>query len=136
MKRKVFSVALAIIICFLPLVCNAYWTDVCVTVGLFALLSLSLNVMLGQAGIFNMGHAAFFAVGAYVTAILNTVYHWPIFVTMLPAGMCAGLFALIVARPIIHLRGDYLLIVTIGIVEIVRISLINNVFGLTGGANG
>lgn len=136
MKREYFSVALALIICFLPLVCNAYWTDVCVTVGLFALLSLSLNIMLGQAGIFNMGHAAFFAVGAYVTAILNTMLQWPIFLTMLPAGLLAGLFALVVARPIIHLRGDYLLIVTIGIVEIVRIALINDVFGLTGGSNG
>ena len=48
----------------------------------------------------------------------------------------AALFALVVARPIIHLRGDYLLIVTIGMVEIVRIALINDVFGLTGGANG
>ena len=105
-------------------------------IGLYALLSLSLNVMLGQAGIFNMGHAAFFAVGAYATAILNTQCQWPIFLTMLPAGAAAGLFALAVARPIIHLRGDYLLIVTIGIVEIVRIALINDIFGLTGGANG
>ena len=136
MSRTPLYVALAVIIAGLPLVCNAYWTDVCVMIGLYALLSLSLNVMLGQAGIFNMGHAAFFAVGAYTTAILNTLCHWPIFLTMLPAGAAAGLFALAVARPIIHLRGDYLLIVTIGIVEIVRISLINDVFGLTGGANG
>lgn len=136
MKRKVLSLALAFVICLLPLVCDAYWTDVCVTVGLFTLLSLSLNVMLGQAGIFNMGHAAFFAVGAYVTAILNTLWQWPIFLTLLPAGALAGLFALVVARPIIHLRGDYLLIVTIGIVEIVRVALVNDVFGLTGGANG
>lgn len=136
MRRMPLYLALAIIICVLPLFCNAYWTDVCVMIGLYTLLSISLNVMLGQAGIFNMGHAAFFAVGAYVTAILNTMCQWPIFVTMLPAGVAAGLFALIVARPIIHLRGDYLLIVTIGIVEIVRIALINNVFGLTGGSNG
>lgn len=136
MNRRLCAIALAAVICLLPLVCNPYWTDVCVTVGLFALLSLSLNVMLGQAGIFNMGHAAFFAVGAYVTAILNTLCQWPIFLTMLPAGFCAALFAIVVARPIIHLRGDYLLIVTIGIVEIVRIALINDVFGLTGGANG
>ena len=136
MKRRIFSVVLALVICVLPLFCNAYWTDVLVTIGLFALLSLSLNVMLGQAGIFNMGHAAFFAVGAYVTAILNTSYHWPIFLTMIPAGVCAGFFAFAVALPIIHLRGDYLLIVTIGIVEIVRVALVNDVFGLTGGANG
>ncbi|WP_297048826.1 branched-chain amino acid ABC transporter permease [uncultured Desulfovibrio sp.] len=135
-RRAPLYVILAVIIAGLPLACNAYWTDVCVMIGLYALLSLSLNVMLGQAGIFNMGHAAFFAVGAYATAILNTQCQWPIFLTMLPAGAAAGLFALAVARPIIHLRGDYLLIVTIGIVEIVRIALINDIFGLTGGANG
>lgn len=136
MNRKILYFLLGIIICFLPLFLNPYWTEVCVMIGLYALLSLSLNVMLGQAGIFNMGHAAFYAIGAYTTAILNTMVHWSIFMTMLPAGLCAGFFALAVARPIIHLRGDYLLIVTIGIVEIVRIALINDVFGLTGGSNG
>lgn len=136
MSRTPFCIALGLTLCALPLVCNAYWLDVCVSIGLYALLALSLNVILGQAGIFHMGHAAFFAVGAYVTAILNTMQQWPIFWTMPLAGAAAALFALIVARPIIHLRGDYLLIVTIGIVEIVRIALINDVFGLTGGANG
>lgn len=52
------------------------------------------------------------------------------------AGVLAAIFAFVLAKPIIHLRGDYLLIVTIGIVEIVRIALTNNLFGLTGGANG
>lgn len=136
MKRLPLCATMAILIAGLPLVCNPYWTDVCVMIGLYALLSLSLNVMLGQAGIFNMGHAAFFAVGAYTTAILNTMCHWTIFQTMLPAGAAAGIFGLLVARPIIHLRGDYLLIVTIGIVEIARVALINDVFGLTGGSNG
>ena len=83
-----------------------------------------------------MGHAAFYAVGAYTTAILNTMFQWPIFWTMPLAGLAAGLVALVVARPIIHLRGDYLLIVTIGIVEIVRIALVNDIFGITGGSNG
>jgi branched-chain amino acid transport system permease protein len=83
-----------------------------------------------------MGHAAFFAIGAYTTAILNTQMGIPVLWLLPLSGMVAGLFALIVARPIIHLRGDYLLIVTIGIVEIVRIALVNNIFGITGGANG
>ncbi len=130
------AIALALAVILPPLTCNAYWLDVGVNIGLYALLALSLNVVLGQAGIFHMGHMAFYAVGAYTTAILNTVYHVPIFLTMLPAGVIAALFALAVARPIIHLRGDYLLIVTIGIVEIVRIALVNDVFGLTGGSNG
>lgn len=136
MNRKALAIILAFPICLLPIFANSYWTELGVMIGLYALLSLSLNVMLGQAGIFNMGHAAFYAVGAYVTAILNTLYQVPIFAALIPAGLIAGIFAYLVALPIIHLRGDYLLIVTIGIVEIVRIALINNVFGLTGGSNG
>ena len=120
----------------MPLGLNAYWIDVCVSVGIYALLALSLNVILGQCGLFHMGHAAFFAVGAYTTAVLNTQFQIPVLWLLLPSGAAAALFALVVARPIIHLRGDYLLIVTIGIVEIVRIALINDVGGLTGGANG
>ncbi len=115
---------------------DPYWLGVLNQVGLYALLALSLNIILGHAGMFHMGHAAFFAVGAYTTAILNTVHGWPILATLPVAGLAAGLFALLVAAPIIHLRGDYLLVVTIGIVEIVRIALVNNLFGLTGGSNG
>ena len=133
--KRYYPVLVAVLVAVLPLGMNTYWTEVAV-VGLYALLALSLNVILGQAGIFHMGHAAFYAVGAYVTAILNTHYQIPILLLIPVAGAAAALFALIVARPIIHLRGDYLLIVTIGIVEIVRIALINDVFGLTGGANG
>lgn len=134
--KRYYPVLVAVLVAVLPLGMNTYWTEVVVNVGLYALLALSLNVILGQAGIFHMGHAAFYAVGAYVTAILNTHYQIPILLLIPVAGAAAALFALIVARPIIHLRGDYLLIVTIGIVEIVRIALINDVFGLTGGANG
>ena len=132
-RRGIIS---AVVLAVMPLFLDRYWTDVFVSVGLYALLALSLNVILGQAGIFHMGHAAFYAVGAYVTAILNTQLQIPVLWLLPVAGCAAALFALIVARPIIHLRGDYLLIVTIGIVEIVRIALINDVFGLTGGANG
>ena len=134
--KRYYPVLVAVLVAVLPLGMNTYWTEVAVNVGLYALLALSLNVILGQAGIFHMGHAAFYAVGAYVTAILNTHYQIPILLLIPVAGAAAALFALVVARPIIHLRGDYLLIVTLGIVEIVRIALINDVFGLTGGANG
>jgi branched-chain amino acid transport system permease protein len=119
-----------------PLFLNRYWVDVLNNVGLYTLLALSLNIILGHAGLFNMGHAAFYAVGAYTGAILNTQFNIPILWLLPVAGLSAGLFAAVVARPIIHLRGDYLLIVTIGFVEIIRIALVNNVFGITGGANG
>lgn len=126
----------ALFMAILPHMLNTYWTAVFVSVGLGTLLSLSLNVILGQAGIFHMGHAAFYAVGAYLTAILNTRYGFPILYLIPVAGIASALFAGLVARPIIHLRGDYLLMVTIGIVEIVRIALVNDLGGLTGGANG
>jgi branched-chain amino acid transport system permease protein len=135
MKRTILW-AMGALLAASPLFLDNYWTDVLNNVGLYAVLALSLNVILGQAGLFHMGHAAFYAVGAYTGAILNTTYGIPILWTIPLAGLLAGLTAAIIARPIIHLRGDYLLIVTIGVVEIVRIALINNVFGLTGGANG
>lgn len=119
-----------------PLFLDAYWTDVLNNIGIYAILALSLNLIVGHAGLFNLGHAAFYAVGAYTAAILNTKYHIPVLALLPVCGLTAGLFALLVVRPIIHLRGDYLCIVTIGVGEIVRIALINNIFGITGGANG
>jgi branched-chain amino acid transport system permease protein len=119
-----------------PAFLNSYWIDVLNSIGIYTLLALSLNIIVGDAGLFNLGHAAFYAVGAYTAAILNTSFHLPILWLLPVSAVSAGIFALIIARPIIHLRGDYLCIVTIGIGEIVRIALINNVFGITGGANG
>ncbi len=130
-----YAVAAAVLAAF-PLVAGPYWVDVLDNIGLYALLALSLNVILGDAGLFNMGHAAFYAVGAYTAAILNTRLGVPVLWTLPACGLVAAVFALLVARPVVHLRGDYLLIVTIGMGEIVRIALVNDVFGLTGGANG
>lgn len=130
-----YAVAVAVLAAA-PLVLDAYWVDVLNSVGLYALLALSLNIILGDAGLFNMGHAAFYAVGAYTTAILNTQLGLPVLWALPVSGLVAAVFAVLVARPVIHLRGDYLLIVTIGVGEIVRIALVNDVFELTGGANG
>ncbi len=135
-KRIVIYVAFGVILLLSPSFLNAYWVDVLNNVGLYTILALSLNIILGHAGLFHMGHAAFYALGAYTTAIINTTYHIPILWLLPVSGLVAGLAALVVARPIIHLRGDYLLIVTIGLVEIIRIALVNNVFGITGGSNG
>ena len=128
--------ALAALLACAPFALDGYWLDVLNNVGLYALLALSLNLILGDAGLFNMGQAAFYAVGAYTTAILNTRVGMPILWTLPLAAIAAAVFAAVVARPVIRLRGDYLLIVTIGMGEIVRIALVNDVFGLTGGANG
>jgi branched-chain amino acid transport system permease protein len=135
-KRIIIYGILAVALFCSPFFLNRYWVDVLNSVGLYAILGLSLNLIVGHTGLFNLGHAAFYAVGAYTAAILNTTFHIPILWLLPVCGLTAGLFAVVITRPIIHLRGDYLCIVTIGIGEIVRIALINDVFGITGGANG
>jgi branched-chain amino acid transport system permease protein len=135
-KTSLLYLALFLLLAASPLVLNTYWVDVLNSVGLYAILGLSLNITLGQAGLFNLGHAAFYAVGAYTAAILNTRYHYPIMWLLPVCAITAGVFAVIVVRPIIRLRGDYLCIVTVGVGEIVRIALVNDIFGITGGSNG
>lgn len=138
MDRKLLAAyaAAAVLLALAPRFLDAYWVDVLDNVGLYALLALSLNLILGDAGLFHMGQAAFYAVGAYTAAVLSTRLGLPILYALPLAGLAAALFAAVVARPVLHLRGDYLLIVTVGLGEIVRIALVNDVFGLTGGANG
>ena len=119
-----------------PFLVSDYYIDAAFFFGIYALLGLSLNVVLGEVGLFDLGHAGFYAIGAYVTAILNTMYGVPVLILLPVSALAAALFAYAVCSPIIHLKGDYLCIVTIGMGEIVRISLLNNPFGLTGGPNG
>ena len=114
---------------FLPFISD-YWIDVAFFVGIYALLGLSLNIVLGEVGLFDLGHTAFYAIGAYVTAILNTTLHVPIIILLPISALVAAGFAFLVTSPIIHLKGDYLCIVTIGIGEIVRLTMINNPLGL------
>jgi len=120
----------------LPFKINNYWIDVFFFFGIYALLGLSLNIVLGEVGLFDLGHMGFMAIGAYTTAILNTAFGIPIIILLPVSAIAAGAFAWLVCSPIIHLRGDYLCIVTIGMGEIVRLTLINNPFGITGGPNG
>lgn len=129
------TILLVILYPFLPIV-NNYWIDVGFFVGIYVLLGLSLNIVLGEVGLFDLGHAAFYAIGAYTTGILYVQLKIPIIILFPLSAITAGAFAYLVTSPIIHLRGDYLCIVTIGIGEIIRIAALNNPFGLTNGANG
>ncbi|MBN1829778.1 MAG: branched-chain amino acid ABC transporter permease [Deltaproteobacteria bacterium] len=131
------AVVAAILIFFIfPFFAGDYAIDTAFFFGIYALLGLSLNIVLGEVGLFDLGHAGFYAIGAYTTAILNTVYGLPVLALAPVSAMAAALFAYLVCSPIIHLRGDYLCIVTIGMGEIVRLALINNPFNITGGPNG
>jgi branched-chain amino acid transport system permease protein len=103
-------------------------------VGCYVLLALGLNVVVGEAGMLDLGYVAFFAVGGYVMALLATKQHWSFWV-ILPIGvvLAAG-SGLILGAPTLRLRGDYLAIVTLGFGQIID-QAINNV-GWTGGPQG
>ncbi len=101
---------------------------------IYVMLGLSLNIVVGYAGLLDLGHVAFYAVGAYSYAIL--AQHGFGFWTTLPiAALIAGILGLLLGFPVLRLRGDYLAIVTLGFGEIVRI-LLNNLDSLTNGPKG
>lgn len=136
LPTNVWSIALLTLAILLPLPLDSYVRAVLWQAGIYILLGLSLNIIVGYAGLFQLGHAAFFALGAYAVGILNLRFGVPVLLGLPVAIVLAGLAGYIISRPILHLRGDYLAIVTIAFGEIVRMLLVNNIGGITGGANG
>jgi branched-chain amino acid transport system permease protein len=134
--RKAALPLVLVLFAVYPFAASSYFIDVGFYFGIYVLLGLSLNIVLGEVGLYDLGHAGFYAIGAYTTAILSTHFGIPVLILLPVSAIAAGLFAFLVTSPIIHLRGDYLCIVTIGMGEIVRLALINNPFDLTGGPNG
>jgi branched-chain amino acid transport system permease protein len=98
-------------------------------------LALGLNLVVGQAGLLNLGYVAFYAVGAYTYAILSTRFGLPFWPGLLVGAAMAAFVALLIGLSTLKLRGDYFAIVTLGLGEITRIVL-NNWDSLTGGPNG
>lgn len=125
--------ALAILI---PLPLGDYYRSVLWRTALYAMLGLSLHIIVGYAGLFQLGHAAFYGIGAYTCALLNLHFGIPVLLTLPASILVSAVFGYLITRPILHLRGDYLCIVTIAFGEVVRLALVNNIFGITGGANG
>ena len=125
----------AAVIAAAPLFLDAYWLDVLNSVGLYVLLALSLILILGDAGLFNMGHAAFYAMGAYTTAIVMAKSGLPYLVGIPMAGATAFVAGLVLGIPALRLRGHYLALVTLGI-TIATPQLIKRFDGLTGGTQG
>ena len=135
-KTSMIALALLLISGAYPFFVDSAWLAVGTTFLVFACVAFSQDIILGRAGVFHMGHAMFFGLGAYTTAILNVHFGLPILATWAPAVLVPIFFAFILAAPIIHLRGDYLLVATIGFNIIFIQVLENDVFGLTGGPNG
>ncbi|CAM5790611.1 branched-chain amino acid ABC transporter permease [Castellaniella caeni] len=120
----------------IPSVMSPAWITIGGIFAIYAIVALSQDIVLGRAGMYDMGHAVFFGIGAYVSAILSLTYNWPILWTMPVAILVSALLGAILSAPIVKLRGDYLLVVTIGFNAIFVLAMKNNLFGLTGGADG
>src|SRR5262244_218679 len=104
------------------------WVRITNLAILYALLALGLNIVVGFAGLLDLGYIAFYAVGAYVYALLASPrlgVHWPFWAILRIGAALAALFGVLIGAPPLKLRGDYLAIVTLGFGEIVRIFLNN-----------
>jgi len=127
---------LAIIIAAAPLgFSNSYFYDVAVNAMFNAIVCVGLNLLIGYAGQISLGHAGFFALGAYGSAILTTTYGLPPLAAMVLSAAAVGLLAFVVGRPILKLKGHYLAMATLGIGIIINIVL-KTESKITGGPDG
>ncbi|MEF8751684.1 MAG: high-affinity branched-chain amino acid ABC transporter permease LivM [Candidatus Accumulibacter necessarius] len=114
---------------------NRYVVDTATTVLIYVMLGWGLNVVVGLAGLLDLGYVAFYAVGAYTYGVLATQLGWTFWQALPVAGLMAAAFGVILGWPTLRLRGDYLAIVTLGFGEIIRVILVNWT-ELSGGPNG
>ena len=120
------STACCLLLVFLvPLVAGQYWNYTIGTVGIYVLLGLGLNIVVGLAGLLDLGYVAFFAIGAYTMALLTAPapHHllWSFWIALPIGVVLAALTGLLLGAPVLRMRGDYLAIVTLGFGEIIRI---------------
>jgi len=109
--------------------------DICTIVLTYIMLGWGLNIVVGLAGLLDLGYVAFYAVGAYTYAMLSVYLGWSFWVCLPLAGLLAATFGVLLGFPVLRLRGDYLAIVTLGFGEMIRIIIVNW-RDLTGGPNG
>ncbi|MFK3820064.1 high-affinity branched-chain amino acid ABC transporter permease LivM [Pseudomonas sp. NPDC089407] len=109
--------------------------DIATLILIYVLLGLGLNIVVGLAGLLDLGYVGFYAVGAYSYAMLSHYLGWSFWVCLPIAGLMAATFGFLLGFPVLRLRGDYLAIVTLGFGEIIRLFL-RNLTDWTGGPNG
>ena len=137
----------AVALIIIPMVTGKITQELMANVGIFLLLALGLNIVVGLAGILDLGYVAFFAVGGYTTAVLTAANRgpdWPDwfpttpwFVALLASVVMAGIVGLLIGAPVIRMRGDYLAIVTLGFGEIIRLLFLSDwLKGYFNGAQG
>jgi branched-chain amino acid transport system permease protein len=128
----VLVVIVVVLPAFFP---NKFYYDIAVKTAINAIVCIGLNLLIGYAGQISLGHAGFYALGAYGSAVLTSRYGWPGPFALLLSALAVGLIAFVLARPILRLRGHYLAMATLGLGIIVSI-VVNREIALTGGPDG
>ncbi|MBW0118209.1 branched-chain amino acid ABC transporter permease [Pseudonocardia abyssalis] len=143
-RHRIYSVLLLLVTALLLPLTSAgteYWMTVAATIGVYAATAIGLNIVVGLAGLLDLGYVAFLGIGAFVAANLSGAAASQIGITlpfplvMIISAIVAGIFGAIVGSPTLRVRGDYLAIVTLAFGEIFVRSAQNNIGGLTGGSN-
>jgi branched-chain amino acid transport system permease protein len=119
----------------MPFLANSYYIDLGTTVLIYVMLGWGLNIVVGLAGLLDLGYVAFYAVGAYTVGLLSTNFGWGFWQCLPVSGLFAAGFGIMLGFPVLRLRGDYLAIVTLGFGEIIRVVLLNWAV-VTNGPNG
>lgn len=132
-RAVVVATVLALMV-FAPMLLGPYATVILTNALLYTVLALGLNIVVGYAGLLDLGYAAFFAVGAYTVGILTHEFGLNFWLTLPVAVVAAVIAGVVIGGPTLRLRSDYLAIVTLGFGEIVRLSARN--LKITGGASG
>jgi branched-chain amino acid transport system permease protein len=114
---------------------SRYLVDLAILILTYIMLGWGLNVVVGLAGLLDLGYVAFYAIGAYTYALLSTSFGWSFWLCLPIAGILASFWGILLGFPVLRLRGDYLAIVTLAFGEIIRLVLINWV-DLTEGSAG
>jgi branched-chain amino acid transport system permease protein len=109
----------------LPLFASEYRVNVMINAMIYILLGLGLNIVVGLAGLLDLGYVAFYLVGAYAYALLNMHFGLGFWLALPLGGLLAGVFGILLGIPVLRLRGDYLAIVTLGFGEILRLVMEN-----------
>ena len=133
-RWALLGIVLAFAIVF-PLVTGRYAHDVTISVLIYICLGLGLNIVIGLAGLLDLGYIAFYGVGAYTYALMSLHFGISFWLCLPIAGFVASIAGCIIGYPTLRMRGDYLAIVTLGFGEIVRL-ILNNWMELTNGPNG
>ncbi len=135
-RLKPWLIAAAIVgLIIWPFMVSRGAVDLATLTLIYIMLGLGLNIVVGLAGLLDLGYVAFYAIGAYTYALLSNYFGLSFWICLPIAAIMAAIFGFLLGFPVLRLRGDYLAIVTLGFGEIIRI-LLNNWTSITGGPNG